>query len=115
MTNIRSSSPIAPFQRPVGEKIDSSQDDQSKEEEEDKKQREKSWKMMKWSFILFGCSTVLGGSFFIYELVKPQYDENGKLIEDEYSNLPFFQKTWMRLCRELTYYKKVKLFLFFLL
>ncbi|KAF7990081.1 hypothetical protein HCN44_009024 [Aphidius gifuensis] len=108
-SNIRSS-PIAKL---VENFNDSNQDDpisrqkkEQEEEEEYRKQREQSWKMMKWSFILFGVATTIGGSLFIYELVKPTYDEDGKIIEDEFSQLPFYEMIWKRLCKELNYYKK---------
>lgn len=85
------------------------------EEEEMRKQRERSWKMMKWSFVLFGVTTTIGGSMFIRELVKPVYDDNGNIIEDEFSQLPFYEATWKRLCRELNYFKKVSVELLSLL
>lgn len=46
-------------------------------------------------------------SAIVYELAAPKYDENGKLIEDEFSDLPYVVQLWKRLWREMNYYKKV--------
>lgn len=64
---------------------------------------------MKLSFIFFGVSMSMAGGIVIYELSRPSYDENGNLMEDEFSGLPFPQRVWKRLCREVNYYTKVEL------
>ena len=47
------------------------------------------------------------GSYLIYELARPNYDEEGNVIEDEFTHLPFLEQMFKRLLRELNYYKKV--------
>ncbi|XP_015110303.1 mitochondrial import inner membrane translocase subunit TIM50-C [Diachasma alloeum] len=108
LTNIQSSSsPTSPLSQGFSEKNDQKDDNTSKEDEEAQKQREQSWKMMKWSFILFGVSMSMTGGIIVYELARPTYDENGNIVEDEFSGLPFPQRVWKRLCREVNYYTKL--------
>lgn len=108
LTNISvTSSSIPSPQQNLNEKKEQNQSNTNNEDEEDRKQREQSWKMMKISFIIFGVSLGALGGMFIYDISRPVYDENGDLVEDEFSHLPFFQQIWKRLYRELTYYKKV--------
>ncbi|XP_015518569.1 mitochondrial import inner membrane translocase subunit TIM50-C [Neodiprion pinetum] len=110
LTNIQSTvdQNLKPVSATGGQNEESSQDaDQKKQEAEDKKQREHSWKMMKYSFAFFGVSMGVMGSFLIYELARPNVDEQGNIIEDEFSNLPYFEQLYKRLRRELNYYKKL--------
>lgn len=94
----------------MNEKTNDQNKDTNDEEEEARKQREQSWKMMKYSFLFFGVSIGLTGSYIIYELSRSNYDEHGNLIEDEYSHLPYLQQIWKRFRREFTYYKRVIIF-----
>ncbi|KAK0161852.1 hypothetical protein PV327_008259 [Microctonus hyperodae] len=108
LTNISvTSSSIPSLQQNLNEKKEQNESNTNNEDEEDRKQREQSWKMMKISFIIFGVSLGAMGGMFIYDISRPVYDENGDLVEDEFSHLPFFQQLWKRLYRELTYYKKL--------
>ncbi|XP_058793178.1 mitochondrial import inner membrane translocase subunit TIM50-C-like [Phymastichus coffea] len=77
------------------------------EEAERLKQNQRQWKMMKYSFIMFGIAMSFAGFTIIYEISKPVYDENGKVVEDEYSHLPLHQQIFYRLRKEFSYYKKL--------
>lgn len=112
LTNIQSSvgQDLNPVSGGGGGKDNENQDDeQKKQDAEDQKQREHSWKMMKYSFAFFGVSLGMMGSFLIYELARPNFDEEGNIVEDEFSNLPYFEQLYKRLRRELNYYKKVRI------
>ncbi|XP_011152876.1 mitochondrial import inner membrane translocase subunit TIM50-C [Harpegnathos saltator] len=81
------------------------QDEQTKEE--DKANRERSKKMMNYGFIVFGVFMGIGFTYVVYELGRPNYDKDGNVIEDEFSNLPFFEQIYKRVRRELNYYTKL--------
>jgi hypothetical protein len=38
---------------------------------------------------------------------KPKRDENGHVIEDEFSQMPFIQQFFSRMWKEMDYYKRV--------
>lgn len=82
------------------------QDGQTKDKE-DKANHEASKKWMNYGFIAFGVFMGLGFTYVVYELGRPNYDKNGNVIEDEFSNLPFFEQIYKRVRRELNYYTKV--------
>ncbi|XP_012256781.1 mitochondrial import inner membrane translocase subunit TIM50-C-like [Athalia rosae] len=110
LTNIQSSvnHNLKPGGSLDGKNEEQTQDEeQKKQEAEDKQQREHSWKMMKYSFAFFGISMSVMGSFLIYELARPNFDEQGNVVEDEFSNLPYFEQLYKRLRRELNYYKRL--------
>ncbi|OXU29850.1 hypothetical protein TSAR_003020 [Trichomalopsis sarcophagae] len=77
------------------------------EEAERNQQNQRSWKMMKYSFIFFGVSMTLAGSMLIYDISKPKYDEDGNVIEDEFSHMPFIFQLYNRVKKEFSYYKKL--------
>lgn len=81
--------------------------EQQRMEEEEAKKREQSWRTMKYSFIAFGSSFGLMGGYMIYQLGSPKTDENGKIIEDEFSSLPPFKQFTSRIWSELNYYQKM--------
>lgn len=83
------------------------QEEEQQEEEEQRDKREQRKRFIKYSFIVFGTMTGLGLSCIIYELGRPIYDEHGNVIEDEFSNLPYYEKIYKRLRRELNYYTKL--------
>ena len=62
---------------------------------------------MKFCMAFFGVSMGTMGSYLIYELARPNYDEHGNVIEDEFTHLPYLEQVFKRLLRELHYYKKV--------
>lgn len=85
--------------------------EQQKEDEEEKaKDRERSKRMMNYGFAAFGVFMGIGFTYLVYELGRPNYDEHGNVIEDEFSNLPFFEQIYKRVRRELNYYTKVRCF-----
>lgn len=86
------------------------QNEQLKEDEEDKANRERSKRMMNYGFAAFGVFMGIGFTYLVYELGRPNYDEHGNIIEDEFSNLPFFEQIYKRVRRELNYYTKVRCF-----
>lgn len=63
--------------------------------------------MMNYGFAAFGVFMGIGVAYLVYELGNPDYDENGKVIEDEFSHLPFFEQRFKRVKRELNYYTRV--------
>ncbi|GLG99423.1 Mitochondrial import inner membrane translocase subunit TIM50-C [Gryllus bimaculatus] len=77
------------------------------ESEEERKRRESSWKMMKYSFAAFGVSFGLLGSYLLYDLGSPKRDENGNVIEDEFTHKPLIQQFFGRMMKELDYYKRM--------
>lgn len=81
-------------------------EEEQQDEEEQKNNRERAKRLMKYSFIFFGASTGLTLGYIIYQLGKTMYDENGNIIEDEYSHLPYYEKIYKRFRREAIYYRK---------
>ncbi|XP_014614437.1 PREDICTED: mitochondrial import inner membrane translocase subunit TIM50-C [Polistes canadensis] len=79
---------------------------EQQDEEEQKNSRERAKRIMKYTFLFFGVSGGLTLGYIIYNLGKLQYDENGNIIEDEYSHLPYYEKIYKRFRREATYYRK---------
>jgi len=87
------------------------QSQQEKEDEEEKLNRERSKRMMNYGFTTFGVFMGIGFTYLVYELGRPNYDEHGNPIEDEFSHLPFFEQIYKRIKRELNYYTRVTIFL----
>lgn len=83
------------------------QNESQTEDEEEKANRERSKKMMNYGFAAFGAVMSIGFTYLIYELGRPNHDEHGNVIEDEFSNLPFFEQIYKRVKRELNYYTRV--------
>lgn len=77
------------------------------EDEEAKKQKESAWRAMKFTFIAFGVSFTCLGTYLIYELGKPPTDPDGRLIYDEFSQMPAVKQYVLRTLRELDYYKRM--------
>lgn len=85
-----------------------SQKEESKnEDEEARKQKESAWRAMKYTFIAFGVSFSCLGSYLIYELGKPPTDPEGRLMFDEFSQMPMVKQYFLRTLRELDYYKRM--------
>lgn len=83
------------------------QSQQEKEDEEERANRERSKRIMNYGFMAFGASMSIGFAYLVYELGRPNYDEHGNPIEDEFSHLPFFEQVYKRVKRELNYYTRV--------
>lgn len=108
LTNIQSSINEA---EPLGQDVAAKkQSEQQKEDEEEKANRERSKRMMNYGFATFGVFMGIGFTYLVYELGRPNYDEHGNVIEDEFSNLPFFEQIYKRVKRELNYYTRVRCF-----
>lgn len=82
-------------------------DESKNEDEEAKKQKESAWRAMKYTFIAFGVSFSALGSYLVYELGKPPTDPEGRVMYDEYSQMPAFKQYMLRAIRELDYYKRM--------
>ncbi|PNF36957.1 Mitochondrial import inner membrane translocase subunit TIM50-C [Cryptotermes secundus] len=91
----KSSNPLAPPSNPEDE------------DREEQKRRDASWKAMKYSLIAFGATFGMIGSYMVYELGKPKRDENGHIIEDEFSQMPLIQQFFSRMWKEMDYYKRM--------
>ncbi|KAM0736333.1 Mitochondrial import inner membrane translocase subunit TIM50-C [Formica fusca] len=106
LTNIQSSINEA---EPLGQETTAQkkQNEQQTEDEEEKANRERSKKMMNYGFAAFGVVMSIGFTYLIYELGRPNYDEHGNVIEDEFSNLPFFEQIYKRVKKELNYYTRL--------
>ncbi|XP_014479722.1 PREDICTED: mitochondrial import inner membrane translocase subunit TIM50-C isoform X2 [Dinoponera quadriceps] len=63
--------------------------------------------MMNYGFIAFGVFMGIGSTYIVYELGRPNYDKDGNVIEDEFSNLPLFEQIYKRVRKELNYYTKL--------
>lgn len=87
--------------------FDNKKIEESKEDAEGKEKRAQSIRMLKYSFTILGVILTFGLSYTAYDLAKVKYDEQGNLIEDEYSNLPIYERIYRRLKRECNYYTKV--------
>lgn len=77
------------------------------EDEEERRARENSWRTMKYTLIIFGVSMSCLFIYLVVELGKPSFDNNGKLIMDDYSNMVTWKQYLFRTFGELNYYKKL--------
>ncbi|KAG8227790.1 hypothetical protein J437_LFUL006424 [Ladona fulva] len=75
--------------------------------EEDRKKREASWKAIKYTFLVFGVSFSAIGIYMLVEWGAPRRDENGEIVEDEFSHMPLPQQYFLRMLQEINYYKKI--------
>ncbi|XP_029040387.1 mitochondrial import inner membrane translocase subunit TIM50-C-like [Osmia bicornis bicornis] len=106
LTNIQSAG--GTVQSLTQERLDNKKvDEEQKEEAEEKERREQSQRLLKYSFAFLGAFTTIGLSYIIYNLTKTKYDEHGNVIEDEFSNLPFYERIYKTLRREFNYYTKM--------
>lgn len=105
LTNIQSS--INETESLRQETIAQKKQNEQTEDEEEKANRERSKKMMNYGFAAFGVFMSIGFTYLIYELGRPNHDEHGNVIEDEFSNLPFFEQIYKRVKKELNYYTRV--------
>ncbi|XP_003492117.1 mitochondrial import inner membrane translocase subunit TIM50-C [Bombus impatiens] len=106
LTNIQSSGGTVQSLTPDG--LDNKKlDEEAKEEAEEREKREQSQRVLKYSFAFLGVFTTVGLSYVIYNLTRTKYDEHGNVIEDEFSNLPFYERIYKMLKREFNYYTKM--------
>ncbi|XP_033325283.2 mitochondrial import inner membrane translocase subunit TIM50-C [Megalopta genalis] len=106
LTNIQSS--VGTVQSLAPDALDIKKtEEEAREEAEQKETRERADRWVKHSFRFFGVVFTIGLSYMIYELARTKYDEQGNAIEDEYSNLPVYQRIYKRFRREYAYYTKM--------
>lgn len=55
-------------------------------------------------------SAAIFGAWTVHDFGSPEKDENGNIIEDEFSSLPVVQQYLKRMWKSLTYYQKVCIF-----
>lgn len=77
------------------------------DEEEKKKEQEKSKARMKYGFIAFGGTAVIFTVWGVTAFGEPNVDENGKIIEDEFSKLSIVEQYLKRTYKSLTNYQKM--------
>ncbi|GJQ88510.1 hypothetical protein Trydic_g15428 [Trypoxylus dichotomus] len=77
---------------------------EDKEKTDKKKSKEKSWRNMKYTLLVFGVTIGIGGLYLIFELGRPRYDSGGVEILDEYSGMPLLKQYLSRTLGELDYY-----------
>ncbi|OAD52877.1 Mitochondrial import inner membrane translocase subunit TIM50-C [Eufriesea mexicana] len=106
LTNIQSSG--GTVQSLTQDRLDNKKStEEANEEAEEKERREQSQRMLKYSFTFLGVCTTLGLSCIVYNLTKTKYDEHGNVIEDEFANLPFYERLYKMFRREYNYYTKL--------
>ncbi|XP_043265583.1 mitochondrial import inner membrane translocase subunit TIM50-C-like isoform X1 [Colletes gigas] len=106
LTNIQST--VGTVQSLAQDGLDNKKIGEEEQEETEKEQRrEQSKRMLSYSFTFFGVFITVGLSYIVYDLTKTRYDDEGNTIEDEYSNLPMYERAYKRLMREFNYYSKM--------
>ncbi|CAK1580807.1 unnamed protein product [Parnassius mnemosyne] len=89
------------------QEIKKEQEKFEKEKKEKSEENEKSWRRMKIGFAVFGGAMTVMGGCLVVEMGAPRRDDEGKIIEDEYSNLPIVLQYLKRTWKELTFYEKM--------
>ncbi|XP_068622602.1 mitochondrial import inner membrane translocase subunit TIM50-C [Battus philenor] len=89
------------------QEIKKEQEKFEKENKEKSEENQKSWKRMKIGFAVFGgAMTVLGGCLVV-EMGAPRRDDDGNIIEDEFTNMPIVLQYLKRTWKELTFFEKM--------
>ena len=83
------------------------EEEQRKDEEEAKKNREQKWKNTKRGLIICGGMLTVSLGYTVYNFGSSPVDEQGNVIQDEFSNLPFPKQNIYRILKELEYFKKM--------
>ncbi|XP_068150982.1 mitochondrial import inner membrane translocase subunit TIM50-C-like [Drosophila tropicalis] len=83
------------------------EEERRKHDEEEARENERAWKRMKLGFVLFGSCSLAVILWGIYVFGGPQLDDNGQIIEDEFSGNPLVQQYVQRLWKCLEYYRKI--------
>ncbi|XP_033211090.1 mitochondrial import inner membrane translocase subunit TIM50-C-like [Belonocnema kinseyi] len=106
LTNIQSTTtPIEA--KPTSDQNKQNENDEDPEKKDGEKKGTAYTPFMKFCMAFFGIWMGGVGSYMIYELARPNYDEEGNVIEDEFTHLPYMEQMFKRLLRELNYYKKL--------
>lgn len=103
--------PIHEIRSPLTSLIEKDLSQKQQQEDDDKtdskKSKEKSWRNMKYTLIIFGVTIGISGLYLIFELGKPRYDSGGVEILDQYSGMPIIKQYIWRTLGELDYYGQV--------
>ncbi|KAI5651404.1 NLI interacting factor-like phosphatase domain-containing protein [Phthorimaea operculella] len=83
------------------------QEDFEKEQKEKEQEKEKSWRRTKIGFAVFGGAITVMGGCMVVEMGAPRRDDNGEIIEDEFSHQPVVLQYLRRTWKELTFYEKM--------
>lgn len=106
LTNIQSSTtPIEA--KPIIEQNQGNEKNEDSDKTNEEKKDKSYSQFTKFCMAFCGISMGTMGSYLVYEMARPKYDEHGNIIEDEFTNLPYPEQMFKRLLSELNYYKKV--------
>lgn len=105
LTNIQSTTTPIEAKLPTVQNKNDGKDDSG--QKDDEKKDNTYTPFMKFCMAFCGVSMGVMGTYLLYEMAKPGYDEEGKIIEDEFTHLPYFEQMFKRLLRELHYYKRL--------
>ncbi|GIX77516.1 mitochondrial import inner membrane translocase subunit TIM50-C [Caerostris extrusa] len=83
------------------------EDKHSKSSDEKSKSDAFTKKMMKYTFLAFGSMFTGMVGLAIYEWGAPHLDEEGNIIEDEYTHMPIIKAYLCRTYKEMLYYNKL--------
>lgn len=89
------------------EQVADEEDEEAEKQEEEKKRSEAAWKSVKTSLMVLGATFGCLSGFLLYTLGTPPVDEDGDIIQDEFSDLPLWQQYFYRTVKELDYYKRL--------
>ncbi|XP_013140818.1 PREDICTED: mitochondrial import inner membrane translocase subunit TIM50-C-like [Papilio polytes] len=89
------------------QEIKKEQENFEKENKEKTEENEKSWKRMKIGFAVFGGAMTVMGTCLVVEMGAPRHDDEGKIIEDEFSQMPIVLQYIKRTWKELTFYERM--------
>lgn len=106
LTNIQSRTTPIEAKPIIDQNQGNEKTDDSDKSDEEKKNKSYS-QFTKYCMAFCGVSMGAMGSYLVYEMAKPKYDEEGNMIEDEFTNLPYPEQLFKRMLSELNYYKKV--------
>ncbi|CAH2049052.1 unnamed protein product, partial [Iphiclides podalirius] len=99
--------PKSPLNSADAQEIKKEQERFEKENKEKSEENEKSWRRMKMGFAIFGGAVTVMGGCLVVEMGAPRRDDEGNIIEDEFSNLPVVLQYLKRTWKELTFYEKM--------
>ncbi|XP_051174875.1 mitochondrial import inner membrane translocase subunit TIM50-C-like [Leptopilina boulardi] len=106
LTNIQSSTtPIEA--KPIIEQNQGNEKNEDSDKTNEEKKDKSYSQFTKFCMAFCGISMGTMGSYLVYEMARPKYDEHGNIIEDEFTNLPYPEQMFKRLLSELNYYKKL--------
>ncbi|XP_004927544.1 mitochondrial import inner membrane translocase subunit TIM50-C [Bombyx mori] len=99
--------PQAPQTQVDAQQIKKEQERFEQENKEKTEENEKSWRRMKLGFAVFGGGLTVAATCLVIEMGSPRRDDEGQIIEDEFSHLPIVFQYLRRSWKELTFYEKM--------